>query len=72
MHSAVSQRCSDGEVEIYGVETDTLIAGRLEICVGGQWFAVYDEDWGPKDAGVVCKRKRFGMKLKFECSELSM
>ena len=60
MHSAVSQSCSqEGDVEIIGTVTDTLIAGRLEICVGGMWHAVYDEGWGTSDVMLVCAERGF-------------
>ena len=60
MHSTVSQSCTqEGAIEIFGIETDTLIAGRLEICVGGLWRAVYDESWGAAEATLVCTEKNF-------------
>ncbi len=60
MHSAVSQSCSEeGAVEITGIETDTFIAGRLEICIRGIWRAVYDDSWGNTEARMVCEEKGF-------------
>ena len=59
MHSAVSQSCENGKVEIFGIVTDTLIAGRLEYCFEGEWFAVYDMRWGNREAGLVCGERGF-------------
>ena len=60
MHFAASQNCSqEGVVEIFGTVTDTLIAGRLEMCDGGRWRAVYDEDWGNHDVELVCGERGF-------------
>ena len=60
MHFVVSQSCSqEGAVEIFGTVTDTLIAGRLEICVGGIWRAVYDYKWATNDVRLVCGERGF-------------
>ena len=56
MYSAVSQLCGEeGAIEIFGIETETLIAGRIEICVGGRWRAVYDESWSDIEVRIVCE-----------------
>ena len=59
MHSAVSQNCSQGAVEIFGTVTDSLIAGRLEICLNGTWRAVYDDKWDMPDVRLVCGERGF-------------
>ncbi len=46
-------------MEIIGTVSDTLIAGRLEICVRGIWHAVYDDGWGPADVGLICDERDF-------------
>ncbi len=46
-------------MEIIGTVTDTFIAGRLEICVGGIWRAVYDDSWGDPEVRIVCQRRGF-------------
>ena len=55
--------CDDserGDINIIGIETENLIAGRLEICNGTQWMAVYaDEVWDSRDVNLVCKEKGF-------------
>jgi len=32
--------CDHGNMIVMGVQEETLIAGQLEICVGGEWRAV--------------------------------
>ncbi len=60
MHSAVSQSCSEeGAIEVIGINTDTIVAGRLEICIDGFWRAVYDASWGDVEARLVCQEKGF-------------
>ncbi len=67
MHSAVSQSCSEeGAIEVIGITTDTIVAGRLEICIDGFWRAVYDNSWGEIEAELVCEEKgftRYGMDI---------
>ncbi len=46
-------------MEIIGYTSDTLIAGRLEICVDGDWHAVYDEGWGSLDVTLLCEERGF-------------
>ena len=48
--------CSnEGAVDIIGTVTPNLIAGRVEICVGGRMRAVYHVSWGPEEARIVCE-----------------
>ena len=36
------------------------VAGRIEICVSGEWRAVCDDQWwGPADARIVCLQLGF-------------
>ena len=52
--------CSQkGAVNIIGIETEDLIAGRLEVCDGTIWRAVYDDHWNEADAGLVCLERNF-------------
>ena len=60
MPHAVSQSCDEeGAIEIFGIVTDTVIAGRLEICVQSEWHAVYDESWGAYEVRLVCGERKF-------------
>ena len=72
MHSAVSQNCSQEDtVEIIGTVTDTLIAGRLEICVRGIWHAVYDEQWNMFDVRLVCGERGFPLERNYNALQHS-
>lgn len=48
-----------GSFNIIGIETDNLVAGRLEMCDGSTWRAVYDESWDSRDVILVCQEKGF-------------
>ena len=52
---ATAERCStEGEVRL---EDGTAAnEGRVDICLGGEWGAVCDDDWGASDARVVCRQ----------------
>ncbi len=48
-----------GAVNIIGIETEYFIAGRLEICDGTVWRAVYHGSWGTREAKLVCTQREF-------------
>ena len=62
---AQEQGCTDppgihGGIRVIGVTCIGGAAGRIEICVSGEWRAVCDDQWwGPADARIVCHQLGF-------------
>ena len=50
---------NNGDLRVIGVNCTGGAAGRIEICVGMEWRAVCDENWGQNDATVVCNQLGF-------------
>lgn len=51
--------CETGQVRLVGGVTGA--SGRLEVCANGVWGNVCNlkDDWGPDNAGVVCRQLGF-------------
>ena len=52
--------CSDGDVRVIG-ETendvkDGRLRGRVEVCLGGRYGTICDEEFSGLDASVVCRQ----------------
>ena len=46
--------CIYGDLRLADKVSD--IEGRVEVCYGGDWSTVCDDQWGPSDAKVVCRQ----------------
>ena len=54
--------CSSGDLRLVGGERKS--DGRVEICVEGLWGTVCDSGWDQREALVVCRQIRFGVRGK--------
>ena len=46
--------CTFGEMRIVGGQDE--YEGRVEICIGGEWGTVCNENWDISDARVACRQ----------------
>ena len=46
--------CVNGEVRLVG--GDTLLEGRAEVCFGGRWGTICNDEWDNFDASVLCNQ----------------
>ena len=54
-----SSQCEDDEVQVVPMN-QTLIFGRVEICIDSNWGPVCSDGWDNDDAAVVCYQLGYG------------
>lgn len=52
-----SSICENGDIRLENGAND--MEGRVEICFGGRYGTVCDDNWDEVDAGVVCRQLGF-------------
>ena len=55
--SANSPVCEHGALRLVG--GDIELEGRVEICIGGRWGTICNDNWDRTDARVVCRQLGF-------------
>ena len=61
----VGSNCTEGQVRL--ADGSTTYEGRVEVCRGGVWVAIYDSGWSYYDALVVCRQLGY----PYQCKEMN-
>ena len=54
LRTARDPSCEDGMVRLIGGKNQ--LEGRVEICFDGVWETICNDNWGSRDATVVCRQ----------------
>ncbi len=55
--------CTYGDLRLVGGTSD--LEGRLEVCAGGRWGTVCDDEFNEIDASVVCRQLGYYPESKY-------
>ena len=65
LHDGPIEGCSvEGSVRLVGGQVDR--EGTVQVCQGGVWGSVCDDQWGTPDAAVVCRQLGYA----FDCESI--
>ena len=64
--NALTEICAvEGSLRLVGGDIDRQ--GTVEVCQGGLWGRICDDDWSTSDAAVVCRQLGYQFDCKNNC-----